>query len=185
MLGAGNQSLSIGSNSNRALPDAIRAWIFEALGLQHRRRNSLSPYKDNHEAMAQTIAAGQDADGKKISIADAVRNYDALLDFLSEANEETRPGAKLKIEFERLLYSAASLLRGRVFFITETGRFGLSQVGVAPGDQIAIIQGAPVPVLLRKQHQDWHLRCEVFVLGIMDGEAWTDNDNAIQEIILT
>lgn len=86
--------------------------------------------------------------------------------------------------------ATVSFLRGRVFFITENGRFGLARAGLAWGDGIAIVQGGAVPVLLRPTvrngplNREFQLRTEAFVLGVMEGEIWDDTNILSEEIFL-
>lgn len=176
------------------LSEAFKAWIFDALGLLHRRRNAKSPYSDQREAMARTITADQDSDGAQVTAQAAIEKYDALLESLQEDDSrDTEPKRHLVrqdsfsrsvVENETVSSLAASFVRGRVFLLTERGHIGIAQAGIAAGDHIAIIHGATVPVVLRSQTEHWHLQCEAFVLGIMNGEAWTDESIPIQELVL-
>ncbi|KAF2162815.1 hypothetical protein M409DRAFT_68812 [Zasmidium cellare ATCC 36951] len=114
---------------------------------------------------------------------------------------DTEPGGRprlrlpMKVKFFDRVVAAGSeglqiFLRGRVFFLTEKGYYGLAQAGLDWGDSIAIVRGAPVPVLLRPtletgpQSREYRLLCEGFVLGIMDGEVWNDDTIPREDIML-
>jgi hypothetical protein len=185
ILGAGSQTLTLAIGHRRALPDALRNWIFEARGLVHRRRGAQSPYQDQHEAMARITSADQDTNGVRLSREDAIKQYDALLESLRETDEDEQPSrhsTSAAIEQAAVSSYAASFVRGRVFFLTEKGHFGIAQAGITAGDCVAIIKGGAVPVVLHPQGTAWQLRCETFVLGIMNGEAWNDASIPAQQI---
>jgi hypothetical protein len=185
VLGAGSQNLTLAIGHRRALPDALRAWIFEARGLVHRRRGAQSPYQDQHEAMARITSADQDTNGVQLSREDAIKQYDALLESLREVDEEEefqRQQTSAATEQAAVSSYAASFVRGRVFFLTEKGYFGIAQAGITAGDHVAIIQGGAVPVVLHPRGPAWQLRCETFVLGIMNGEVWRDAMIPVQQL---
>ncbi|KAI1425907.1 HET-domain-containing protein [Xylaria sp. FL1777] len=60
----------------------------------------------------------------------------------------------------------------RLPFVTTTGRLGLGYDCIQAGDVVAIIRGAQVPFILRRQQTGaYNLISEAYVDGIMDGEA--------------
>ncbi|KAI8631995.1 HET-domain-containing protein [Xylariaceae sp. FL1651] len=79
-------------------------------------------------------------------------------------DEEVRQGIKI-----RKLYG---YLDNRRVFITSKGYIGLASRLLAPGDELALIQGVRVPVVLRPLGQNKRLVCESYVHGIMNGELW-------------
>lgn len=189
VLSVGTEGFRIDESEDQTLAEALRAWLFRSQSLLHKNRNRPNMYPDQHIAMARTIFADQDQ-GKKLSEDDAVRKYNSLLEFLRLSEEGvSETGQQEVAEYERLYFSVASFLRGRVFFLTEKGYFGLAQEGVCWGDKIAIVQGAPIPLIIRetlptRSRLDYRLVCETFVLGMMDGEVWNDAWLTSEEISL-
>ena len=47
-------------------------------------------------------------------------------------------------------------------------------------DSIVLLEGADHPVVLRRKGDKWSFVGPAFVVGIMDGEAWLDEDGAVQ-----
>ena len=68
--------------------------------------------------------------------------------------------------------------KGRAFFITKTGYYGLGPVVMKPGDECYILYGARVPFVLRPtgEHGPVRLMGEAYVHGIMHGELFTNSD---------
>jgi hypothetical protein len=60
------------------------------------------------------------------------------------------------------------------FFTTESGRFGLGQQGVMPGDLVCILHGGRVTYILRKEQDHYILVGCAYVHGIMYGETSHD-----------
>ncbi|KAK4502382.1 hypothetical protein PRZ48_005807 [Zasmidium cellare] len=188
VLAAGSEGLQMLGTGAQALPEALRTWLFQATSLLHMNRSRPNPYEDQKIAMARTMTADQDQ-GTKLAIEDAVQRYETLLEFLRENDGDSQPKTDFH-DYDHTYYSIASFLRGRVFFLTEKGYYGLAQAGLAWGDSIAIVRGAPVPVLLRPtletgpQSREYRFLCEGFVLGIMDGEVWNDDTIPREDIML-
>lgn len=66
------------------------------------------------------------------------------------------------------------------FNVADNGLFLLARPGVKQGDVVAVLDGAKVPMVLRKAetnhgYQDigegYHVVCSTYVHGFMDGEA--------------
>jgi hypothetical protein len=47
-------------------------------------------------------------------------------------------------------------------------------------DSIVLLEGADYPVVLRRKGDKWSFVGPAFVVGIMDGEAWLDEDGAVE-----
>lgn len=173
VLDTGPQALQLSSSSPQALSEALRTWLFQTRSLLHRHRNRPSPYADQNTALARVVTVDQDQ-GRRLDPDGALKIYEALLEFLrtSDLEDSPRSGRVLQ-DYGRFYSSIASFLRGRVFFITENGSFGLAQAGIAWGNTVAVVQSAPVPVILRPtinngpQSREYRLLCEAFVLDIM------------------
>jgi hypothetical protein len=61
--------------------------------------------------------------------------------------------------------------RGRNFFMTKNGYMGLTSSNIRIEDSIHVIPGCPLPMILRKHQECFHVVGECFVLGFMDGEG--------------
>ena len=67
--------------------------------------------------------------------------------------------------------------KGRAFFITKSGRYGLGPFVTKPGDECHILNGARVPFVLRRQSDQGPatLVGEAYIHGIMHGEILNDS----------
>jgi hypothetical protein len=73
---------------------------------------------------------------------------------------------------------------GRLPFVTKKGHLVLSSEHVERGDAIALIRGAQVPFVLRRQSNGrYQLVSEAYVDGIMDGEAMDVSKCNLLEIV--
>ena len=87
--------------------------------------------------------------------------------------------------------AAGRFCHGRVFFVTEDGRFGMGPPGTQKGDRCAVLFGARLPFALRPHRGDqvttYSLLGEVYLHGFMRGEAvtsWWDGILAMNTISL-
>lgn len=188
VLDTGPQALELSSSSPQALSEALRTWLFQSMSLCHTHRNRPRLYSDLTSAVARVVTVEQDQ-GKKLAAADAAKVYEALLDFLHVSDSDESPtSGKIHEDYERFYSSIASFLRGRVFFITEKGSFGLAQAGIAWGDSIVVIQGASVPVVVRPTvnngplAREYVLLCEAFVLDIMVSNRYGSKCTKLTEL---
>ncbi|SMY22197.1 unnamed protein product [Zymoseptoria tritici ST99CH_1A5] len=177
VLAAGTDAIQVTSSDPSDLFVDLRAWLFQSMSLLHMHRNRSSPYTDLTTAIARTITVDQD-DGHRLSPEEAVSRYEALLEMLRLSKAE--PSSPIDNESQSTYHSVAAFLRGRVVFVTERGYIGLAQVGVAWGDTIAVMQGAPVPIVLRPtletgpKVREYRMLCEAFVANdeVMYGGFW-------------
>jgi len=85
------------------------------------------------------------------------------------AQKQIRDNAKYCV---RLSSEIVGKSLGRLPFLTKTGHLALSSEHVERGDVVALIKGAQVPFVLRRQSDGrYGLISEAYVDGIMDGEA--------------
>ncbi|KAI0008167.1 HET-domain-containing protein [Xylariaceae sp. FL0662B] len=68
-----------------------------------------------------------------------------------------------------------SSLADRRVFRTEKGYIGLGSALAAVGDEIAVVKGAKVPLILRAKGSKWTLQGDCYLRGIMKGEAYCDD----------
>ncbi|KAI1414920.1 HET-domain-containing protein [Hypoxylon sp. FL1857] len=69
-----------------------------------------------------------------------------------------------------------SSLADRRVFRTDKGYIGLGSALAEAGDEIAVIKGAKVPLILRATGSQWALQGDCFVKGIMRGEAYDEDE---------
>jgi hypothetical protein len=80
-----------------------------------------------------------------------------------------------------VLFHRSTLFAGaRALFMTGKGYFGLGPQTIAKDDVICVLYGCQVPVVLRKDGENYRLVGECFVLGPMNGEAieWVKEEKA-------
>ncbi|KAF1809849.1 putative heterokaryon incompatibility protein 6, OR allele, partial [Eremomyces bilateralis CBS 781.70] len=88
------------------------------------------------------------------------------------ANKATQLEARASAAHVKLDSEIMGKSLGRLPFITREGNLVLSSEHVKRGDFIALIRGAQVPFVLRRQSGEiYQLISEAYVDGIMDGEV--------------
>ncbi len=73
----------------------------------------------------------------------------------------------------------------RLFISSDEEWIGLAPMSAIAGDVIALLEGGPVPYILRPsetQAGNYELIGDAYVHGVMDGEGW--NPDLLQEIVL-
>jgi hypothetical protein len=73
--------------------------------------------------------------------------------------------------------------RGKCFFSTSNGYFGLAIGKVQPGDQIAFVAGLEVPLILRETNSGHLLVTYSYIHGMMTGDHW-QRHGKVQNITL-
>jgi hypothetical protein len=68
-------------------------------------------------------------------------------------------------------FCADIVTRRRRLFRTARGYVGLSAGSVKAGDEVCVLFGSLVPIVLRREGRPWRVVGEGYVHGIMDGEA--------------
>ncbi|KAI9772731.1 MAG: hypothetical protein M1840_000326 [Geoglossum simile] len=69
--------------------------------------------------------------------------------------------------------------KGRSFFITQEGYYGLGPWIMKPGDTCHIFSGARVPFVLRRNMESHKVIGEAYIHGIMHGESTKNRDDGI------
>lgn len=72
----------------------------------------------------------------------------------------------------------------RQFLITANGYLGLGHAQAKAGDEICLLSGCSVPVLLRPLEGGYLMVGEAYIHGIMNGEAWTDDEDELEDICI-
>ncbi|KAK1460900.1 hypothetical protein CMEL01_15197 [Colletotrichum melonis] len=62
------------------------------------------------------------------------------------------------------------ITRDRSFVLTEYGHMALAPLGAQAGDHVVLIGGCPVPLVLRKQGEDYQVIGDTYVCGLMEGQ---------------
>jgi hypothetical protein len=104
------------------------------------------------------------------------QRLDAIFDILVELDKDQ------SLEHESAIYDTfircfLQATRRKCVFQTRDGRLGLAQVGIQSGDQVGILAGIETAFVLRPVEassvadQRYHLKCEAFVLNLMDDEG--------------
>jgi hypothetical protein len=84
------------------------------------------------------------------------------------------------------------MLRTQTLFITDDGRLGLGPRNVRPGQELWIVGGCRIPVILNplpkasdtESEESVTFHSECFVYGIMSGEAVEGREDQVKEILL-
>ncbi|XXH05964.1 hypothetical protein Hte_012407 [Hypoxylon texense] len=79
---------------------------------------------------------------------------------------------KMTLDFRIHLSSLAD----RRLFRTEKGYIGLGSALAEVGDEIAVVKGGKVPLILRANESTWTLQGDCFLKGIMKGEAFREDE---------
>jgi hypothetical protein len=66
--------------------------------------------------------------------------------------------------------------KGGTFFTTEEGYMAMGSDLTQPGDQVTLIAGVRLPMIIRP-HSDgtYRIICLAYVYGVMNGEKWPDD----------
>ncbi|KAF8849154.1 hypothetical protein BDZ45DRAFT_244837 [Acephala macrosclerotiorum] len=80
----------------------------------------------------------------------------------------------------------ATILQGAelVLCISKEGYIGMAFDRTQPADKIALLSGGPLPFVLRPHGEHYQIFGACYVHGIMDGEAWTEDETELKETIL-
>ncbi|KAI0106694.1 HET-domain-containing protein [Daldinia grandis] len=76
-----------------------------------------------------------------------------------------------------------SSLADRRVFRTEKGYIGLGSALMEVDDEVAVVAGAKVPLILRRKGSQWTLKGDCFLKGIMQGEAYRENETSQMWIV--
>ncbi|KAK5079469.1 hypothetical protein LTR70_009424 [Exophiala xenobiotica] len=103
-------------------------------------------------------------------------NFDAFCEVLDQISSGKDPTDLKQIvenssEVNKFYFDLNLSCKGRSFFVTRKGYFGLGPLILQPGDECHIFKGARVPFILRRTDGEFYkLLGEAYVHGIMNGE---------------
>ncbi|KAI9766383.1 MAG: hypothetical protein M1839_004915 [Geoglossum umbratile] len=88
------------------------------------------------------------------------------------------------IDLYHFLHIALLDHRDKELFITNKGNMGMAFQGLNINDAVAIWEGCPSPFIVRKVERDgrslYRLHGPAYVDGIMNGEAWVEEENELR-----
>jgi hypothetical protein len=164
-------------------------WAFKAPGLSlwketfDRYPNGCEP----KDAWIRTITADMtQKNGKLCRI-----NEDVFLQFKLASKDNEKSTAEYQHMFQMdgdgkqledsvrdiglpFVYGITKIVKGRKFFISESGYMGIRPLALQEDDRICILLGCNIPMLIRKEGDYYLLVGECFVWGLMDGEGLQD-----------
>ena len=76
--------------------------------------------------------------------------------------------------------------RGKLFFITGEGFYGLAPASIQTGDEVLLVSGLQFPLIARKlnESQEYQLLGPAFIHGLMGGEVWPAVEGILDDITL-
>ena len=118
-----------------------------------------------------------------------------IIDFVVTVSETTLASTTQATESDALSSDAiesTTLRYGRSFFRTSDGFVGVATPGIRAGDELAIVLGGDVPVMIRSSttydegEKSYKLLCECFVQSdaVMQGEFVSNNRPSKEDIVL-
>jgi hypothetical protein len=134
------------------------------------------------EAYNRTICADRARSGQRavkgqrgfeaiwIKAEDIPRTFRAGIPFTFQDALDIDPEVLRRQWIEDSLQAISLRAMRRKLFITEQGLIGLGPISAEKGDDVTIVLGCNVPVILRQDKDQWRFIGESFVCGIMDGE---------------
>ena len=74
------------------------------------------------------------------------------------------------------------MTEARSFIVTESGYIGLAPVGTQIGDQVALIPGCPVPLVLRREDSRFQVLGDSYIYGLMEGQAFESTNTGFTNL---
>jgi hypothetical protein len=156
----------------------IQDWRTLALGEGDQKVMDLYPsgHQTLFDAFDRTITADTKLDGSRFEQPQGFLFLsNALASRYAARVLDDEGGSSTVSSLESRLRAAMRAVQLRVvrrrFFITSGGCFGLGPRNAEEGDVVFVLLGCSVPVVLRRNGEDWSFVGEAFVAGIMDGEV--------------
>ncbi|KAK7177268.1 heterokaryon incompatibility protein [Paraphaeosphaeria sporulosa] len=176
-------------------------WLLEFVRLTYFRKQQYRNFHDRLRAAARSSIGGVgfNQDGQLARVGESrffeavtllkggimqIRNKRTAFEarrFLASQAEKTKYNA---VHSNQLNSEIIGKSLGRLPFVTKKGHLVLSSEQVERGDAIALIRGAQVPFVLRRQsNRRYQIVSEAYVDGIMDGEAMDASQCSLVEIV--
>ena len=156
------------SFSGSELEDGIRALIvpkLEYMSLPERQASEIS--------LCRTFCCNAFAEETSPPYADSL-SFEVSQKCMHRITDTTRDTAlDDSQEIRRFLARVMSSIRGRSFFTTLDGHFGLPPIAAKPGDEVCTLLGCQSPLVLRPCKDGYHkVVGECYIDGFMDGAAF-------------
>lgn len=101
-------------------------------------------------------------------------------DYVEGVVEHTRQNAASRI----LQHMAITRLDGNCLFATNGGLVGIATKNVLEGDEVYLVAGMRLPMIVRRVADSHRLIGAAFVHDTMLGEMWDDDESALEELKL-
>ena len=176
--------------SEKQLQQRCLDWWYECAAMHMLLPVTYMTGEARNEAMMQTLVAGLNYENERAPLNWAFNSYYHFQNYVhGRFGGLLVSKSTLSERNEMSSYPVVSTIFGRVFFITQRGCTGLAPYGVQPGDEVAVMLGCDIPLMLRRQGHgldgpEFHLLGECFMHGIMFGEAVQDANLAVTTIVL-
>lgn len=109
----------------------------------------------------------------------------ALTSFLYLPDGVATPEFQNAAAFHARLATSYSAGVGTTLLVTSSGHVGMSFNNPNVGDHVVLLAGAKVPLIVRPTVEDkYYLVGPAMVHGLMNGEAWPDEDAGLKRIVL-
>lgn len=101
--------------------------------------------------------------------------------------DETLLGLRLDSKFRTLSSDWDRKTKSRTFMIFKNGRMGLGPIGAQSGDEVVVVPGCPVPLVIRRQGNEYKVVGDAHIWGLMEGQVFEGRGTQgpyIQDIVL-
>lgn len=86
-----------------------------------------------------------------------------------------------RLNFPKLLEVVEPICHGRKLFFTQKGYMGLAISDIKEGDEVLLLEGLRLPMVSRREGDQYRLISPAYIHGIMHGEMW-DQSSEEQEM---
>jgi len=156
--------------------EEFHEWLISIKGIVLRHCNVAS-LEELYLATAFTLVAEETWDGGRAQSSDLQVLLDYLKNLTLNESDEASDGVRITTGFDRgkvmSIFDTFITIycMDRRFFVTGAGRVGIGPRCMQPDDIVVVLRGGDRPFILRKKDDGYWLLGEVYVHGIMDGEA--------------
>jgi hypothetical protein len=102
----------------------------------------------------------------------------------SSAQEWTKNLLANSTLLEYLLGRYTAIAGNRIFFMTEGGRLGTGPISMKTSNVVALFAGFKGVMILRERNTDYEVVGAAYVEGVMEGQAWPERKEHLQQLIL-